>query len=180
MSPEQTLALKTDIIAKALPGQPLESLVAGNDWQNVAAYYNADSATYVWMPDASRSKIVSAIVAKNLTQADLPDGTVIYTNRVLVCQSRQMNLDFLLPPTVDTLPGNDLGFRQSLQDALIDVPAGPGGALLDAGWVAVRNVLRRLGTRFEVMFSVAEGVANESAVYGQRLDGNACYMAYTS
>ena len=72
------------------------------------------------------------------------------------------------------------GFRQGLQDALQNVPAGVAGALLDGGWVAVRNVLKRLGTRFEVMFSTVEGVASQSSVYGQRVDGNDCYSAYTS
>lgn len=180
MTPEQVTALKADIIAKSAAGQPLETLVAIGDWQNVAAYYNAASAVDVWRPDAPRAAICGAIVWKNLTQIDAPDATALYTNRVLACQSRQMNLDILLPPTVDTLPGDQLGFRQGLQDALQNVPAGVAGALLDGGWVAVRNVLKRLGTRFEVMFSAAEGVANKSTAYGQRVDGNDCYSAYIS
>lgn len=180
MTPAQQLALKTDIIAKAAAGQPLEALVAGNDWQGVAAYYNGGGITKLWMPDAPRAKVTSAIVWKNLTQVDVPDATAIYTNRVLACQSRQMNLDILLPPTVDTLPGDQIGFRQGLQDALVDVPAGVGGALLDAGWVAVRNALQRFGTRFEAMFSAAEGAASKSSAYGQMVDGNDCYQAYAS
>ena len=180
MTPEQVTALKADIIAKSAAGQPLETLVAIGDWQNVAAYYNAASAVDVWRPDAPRAAICGAIVWKNLTQIDAPDATALYTNRVLACQSRQMNLDIMLPPTVDTLPGDQLGFRQGLQDALQNVPAGVAGALLDGGWVAVRNVLKRLGTRFEVMFSAAEGVANKSTAYGQRVDGNDCYSAYIS
>lgn len=180
MTPEQVTALKADIIAKSAAGQPLETLVAIGDWQNVAAYYNAASAVDVWRPDAPRAAICGAIVWKNLTQIDAPDATVLFTNRVLACQSRQMNLDILLPPTVDTLPGDQLGFRQGLQDALQNVPAGVAGALLDGGWVAVRNVLKRLGTRFEVLFSAVEGVARKSSVYGQRVDGNDCYSAYVS
>lgn len=180
MTPDQVTALKADIIAKSAAGQPLETLVAIGDWQNVAAYYNSASAVDVWRPDAPRAAICGAIVWKNLTQIDAPDATALYTNRVLACQSRQMNLDILLPPTVDTLPGDQLGFRQGLQDALQNVPAGVAGALLDGGWVAVRNVLKRPGTRFEVMFSTVEGVASKSSVYGQRVDGNDCYSAYVS
>lgn len=181
MTPAQQATLKADIIAKSQPGQPLEAMVAINDWQNVAAYYNTEnSPTNVWRPDAPKSKVFGAIVWKNLTQVDAPDATVTYTNRVLACQSRQMNLDILLPPTADTLPGDEVGFRQGLQDALTDIPAGAGGALLAGGWGAVQNVLRRHGTPFEVMFSTVDGNANKSAVYGQRLDGNACMVAYLS
>ena len=181
MTPAQQATLKADIIAKSQSGQPLEAMVAINDWQNVAAYYNTEnSPTNVWRPDAPKSKVFGAIVWKNLTQVDTPDATAIYTNRVLASQSRQMNLDILLPPTAETLPGDEVGFRQGLQDALTDIPAGVGGALLAGGWRAVQNVLRRPGTPFEVMFSTVDGNANKSAVYGQRLDGNACYQAYAS
>ena len=181
MTPEQQTALRIDIIAKALPGQPLEALLAARDWQNIAAYYNAEnSPTNVWRPDAPKSKVFGAIVWKNLTQADAPDATAIYTNRVLASQSRQMNLDILLPPTADTLPGDEVGFRQGLQDALTDIPAGVGGALLGGGWGAVQNVLRRPGTPFEVMFSTVDGNANKSAVYGQRIDGIDCNRALVS
>ena len=180
MTPEQTMALKNNIIAKSAAGQPLEALVAGGDWQNVAAYYNADSATKLWRPDAPRAKVFGAIIWKNLTQADAPDGTALFTNRALACQSLQINLQIMLPPTSDTLPGDEIGFRQGLQDALSAVPAGVGGAVLDAGWVPVRNALQRLGTRFEALFATPEGAASKSSVYGQRIDGNDCYQAYVS
>lgn len=181
MTPAQQATLKADIIAKSQSGQPLEAMVAINDWQNVAAYYNTEnSPTNVWRPDAPKSKVFGAIVWKNLTQADEPDATAIYTNRVLASQSRQMNLDILLPPTADTLPGDQAGYRQGLQDALTNIPAGVGGALLGGGWAAVQNVLRRPGTPFEVMFSTIDGNASKSEVYGQRLDGNDCMVAYLS
>lgn len=176
----QVATLKSDIVAKSQAGQPLELLVAGGDWQNVAAYYNTDSATKLWRPDAPRSKVFGAIIWKNLTQADAPDGTTVYTNRALACQSRQINLQIMLPPTADTLPGDELGFRQGLQDALVDVPAGVGGALLDAGWTPVRNALQRFATHFEALFIAPEGVANKSTAYGQRVDGNDCYQVYVS
>ena len=38
MTPAQKATLKADIIAKSQSGQPLETLVALSDWQNVAAY----------------------------------------------------------------------------------------------------------------------------------------------
>lgn len=184
MTPEQQATLKADIIAKSQVGQPLWDLMypaQGNtNWPGIADYYNSPSATNVWRPDAPRTAIMGAIVWKNLTQADTPDATTIYTNRVLASQSRQMNLDIMLPPTADTLPGDQVGFRQGLQDALTDVPAGVGGAPLAAGWGAVQNALRRPGTWFEVMFSKVDGNANKSSVYGQRIDANVCTAAYFS
>lgn len=176
----QVATFKSDIVANSGPGQPLEALVAAGDWQNIAAYYNADSDTKLWRPDAPRSKVFGAIVWKNLTQADAPDGTAIFTNRALVCQSMQINLQIMLPPTADTLPGDEIGFRQGLQDALSAVPAGVNGAILDAGWVPVRNALQRFGTRLEVLFSTVEGAARKSTAYGQRVDGNDCYQVFNS
>ena len=67
MTPAQQATLKADIIAKSQSGQPLEAMVAINDWQNVAAYYNTEnSPTNVWRPDAPKSKVFGAIVWKNL------------------------------------------------------------------------------------------------------------------
>ena len=189
MTPEQKTILQADIIAKSAAGQPLETLVAIGDWQNVAAYYNADSATNVWMPDASRDNVFGAVQWKKLTVSDAPptgaasitDGSAAnYTNRVLQCQGFQMNLQVMLPPGATTLPGDQLEYRQGLQDALSAVPSGPAGATQNAGWAAVQNALRRPGTRFEILFSAVAGNANKSTAYGQRVDGNDCYVAYTS
>lgn len=176
----QKSTLKDDIFAKSAQGQPLQSLVAGNDWQEVAKYYNAASATNVWRPDVQRKDVFGAIAWKFLTLQGAPDGTQAYANRVLACQSMQMNVDLLLGKGGESLPGDSASYRQGWQDALSAVPSGAGGAAQDAGWPAVRDVLRRPGTRFEVLFSVVEGAANKSTAFGQIVDGNDCLSAYTS
>ena len=189
MTPAQIAPFKADIIAKSAAGQPLQAMVSGNDWQGVAAWYNADSATNIWRPDAPRDAVFGAVVWKNMTVSDAPpsgatsvtDGSAQhYANRCLQCQGFQINVQTMVPPGVSALPGDQSGYRQGLQDALSAIPSGVGGAAQDAGWIAVRNVLRRLGTRFEVLFSASEGQANKSTAYGQRVDGNDCYSAYIS
>ena len=191
LTPAQIATLKADINAKSASGQILQALVAGNDWQGVAGYYNNPTAspTNVWRPDAPRDALFGAIVWKNLTVSDAPptgatsvtDGLALnFHSRCMQCQGFQMNLQIMLPPGATTLPGDQPSYRQGLQDALSAVPSGAGGTTQSAGWAAVQNVLRRPGTAFEVLFSSVDGGANKSTVYGVRVDGNDCYTAYAS
>lgn len=179
MTPAQLTALKADMLGAS--NVALSAVIAGNDWQAVAAYYNAASVTNVWRPDAAADQIKGAINWANLTPSDTADGTQAYTNRALACQGKQFNLQLMLgQQTGGTCPGDLAPFRSGLQDALQNIPSGAGGALLGGGWTAVQNILRRPGSRLEVLFSVVDGNANRSMVYGQSMNGNDCFVAYTT
>ena len=163
--------------------------MAGNDWQGVAAYYNATSATKVWRPDAPKADVAGAVDWKNTTVSEAPptgpasvtDGTAHnYANRCLQCQGFAMTITNMLLLFGATVPGDQSKVRQGFQDALSAIPSGTNGAVQDAGWTAVRLALTRLGTRLEILFSSADGFANKSTLYGTTVDGNDCYLAFTS
>ena len=120
-----------------------------------------------------------AILWANFTPLDTPDGTQLWTNRALCCQGKQFNIQLMLQGR-STIPGDKPGFRTGLQDALTALPSGASGANKTGGWTAVQLVLQRLATRFENLFTTVDGVSKVSSVYGQRVDGNDCYLAYTT
>ena len=179
LTTQQMATLKADMFGAS--NGALATLIANSDWQNVAAYYNAASITNVWRPDASVDAIKGAITWANLTPADAPDGSQVWLNRAMACQGKQFNLQLILgQQSGGTVPADVATFRAGLQDALQNIPAGAGGVTVSGGWSNVINVLRRPGTRFEVLFSSTDGAANKTTVYGQQVTGNDCYEAYTS
>jgi hypothetical protein len=122
----------------------------------------ANPAWYVWKVSSSADDIYDAITWANMTPADAPDGTALYTNRALLCQAKQINLQILLQGK-QTLLTSKLKIRQALTDALQNVPAGAGGALLDAGWAAVKQTLYRQATTVEKLLSSGTGTTGVPA-----------------
>lgn len=139
----------------------------GDGPYNIAIELNkpASPEWYVWKSNASVDDIYDAITWASLTPADAPDGTAIYTNRALICQTKQMNLQMLLQGK-QQLNATKLKIRQALTDALQNVPAGAGGALLDAGWLPVKNTLYRRANRVEQILSTGTGTAGQPATMG--------------
>lgn len=130
----------------------------------IAAAYNAPAnpAFYVWKTNAATADIYDAITWASLTPADMPDGTALYTNRALQCQAKQINLQIMLQGQ-QQINAAKLKVRQGLTDALQNVPAGAGGALLDAGWTTVKQALYRPATRLEKLFAVGTGTTGVPA-----------------
>jgi hypothetical protein len=160
----QLALVKAAIIADgALNSQPTNS---DGDYA-IAEALNALSnpAWYVWKTNASTDDIYDAITWASLTPADAPDGTAIYTNRALLCQAKQLNLQILLQGK-QSLNASKLKIRQALTDAVQNVPAGVGGALLDAGWTAVKQALYRQATRIEQILSTGTGTTGVPATLG--------------
>lgn len=177
MTPAQQITIKADMLGAS--NAALSAWIIGNDWQRVAEYYNSDSATNVWRPDAPVDPIKGAVLWANLTPAEAPDGTTSWTNRALACQGKQFNLQLMLgQQSGGTVPGDLPSFRTGLQDALTNIPSGVAGAIMGGGWATVQTFLRRAGTRFEALFSTVDGAANKSAVYGQRVSAPDVYDAY--
>lgn len=152
LTPAQLSTLK----ALALANQPAVDLIAiGNDVA-LAEWFNTQTTTYVWRTAVPADEVFDAIMWANLTPVDAPDGTAEYTNRVLLCQAKQINLQIILQGR-ERIAGNKASLRNGLSDALLNVPSGAGGATQSAGWAGVKSALSRFATRAEAAFSVGLG-----------------------
>lgn len=151
--------LKAFLLAETDP-QLVEWRDTGNNG-GMALWLNeiATPAFIVWRSSVPTSEIFAAITFSSMTPVDTPDSTATYTNRALMCQAKQINLQTMLIGR-DTLPTNKATIRAALQDALTNVPAGAGGTTLDAGWLGagkVRLTIQRTVTRAERIFATGTG-----------------------
>lgn len=150
----QLATLKADILASPdMSGQPMTS---GGAYA-IATLYNVPGATDVWRTDAPVSAIYDAITWTNFTPVDAADNTATFTNRALVIQTKQMNLQNILQGRT-TVDGSKANLRAGLRDAVIQLPAGAAGALVVAGGASgatVMTALVRKATRFEALFASA-------------------------
>lgn len=94
----------------------------------------------VWRTDAKVSDIADAINWALYTPADAADTTTIYTNRALLAQTKQMNLQLMLQGRT-TLDCSKANIRAGLRDAVIQVPTGVGGAPTAPGGASGATVL---------------------------------------
>lgn len=126
--------------------------------QELADWFNQSTAYVVWRSSTPASEVFDAINWASLTPADAPDGTAAYTNRALACQGKQFNIQ-LLTMGREQIASNKINVRNGIKDALQSVPAGAGGALLDAGWVAVKTAMTRIATRAEQLWATGTGTS---------------------
>lgn len=151
LTPAQLATLKADILAdgtlNAKPDTPDGNI-------EVAAAYNALAAGpfTVWASTTPTSTVFDAIIWASLTPTDAADGTALWTNRNLMCQSKQMNVQTMLVGR-ESISSGKANIRAGLQDALTNVPSGASGANLAAGWTAVRDGMKRSATRGEKLFA---------------------------
>lgn len=157
MTPEQLQTFKAAIHAETDP--TFAALRQSNETGQMAAWYNIDTAFQVWKSTTDAGSLFDAITWKSLTPADAADGTALFTNRALACQAKQINLQIILQGQSSIATGK-LSLRQGLSDALLDVPAGVNGALLDAGWLGagkVKATIQRPCNRVERIFATGTG-----------------------
>jgi len=133
----------------------------------MADWYNAASspAFYVYRSSTATAAIFAAVTWANLTPADTPDGTATYTNRALLCQAKQMNLQILLQGRT-TIDSSDATIRGGLQDALTAVPSGANGASQNAGAGAVKAAMTRQTTKGERLFATGTGTTGSPGALG--------------
>lgn len=160
----QQATLKADILARlstdfaGYTGEYMDSQIA--DWYNIE-----DAGAFkVWRTNVNTDEIFNAITWANFTPVDTPDGTNLHLDRSMACQGKQFNLQTLLMGRQSINPMQTI--RSGLQDALQNIPAGTGGALLGAGWAAVKVVLTRNATRIEKLLAVGAGTAATPATLG--------------
>lgn len=164
MTPAQKATVRADILAKQASGQPLFGVV---NEAAIAAYYNAQAAPtfYAWRTSTQAADIGNAIVWSALTPVDTPDGTAIYTNRALLCQAKQINIQTLIQGR-DSIASNKSNIRAGLQDALSFIPSGVGGAATGGGWNAVKSAMTRTTSVLEKLFATGTGTAVSPADLG--------------
>jgi hypothetical protein len=152
MTPAQYTTLKS--LADA--DQTASALIAQGNDIGLADWMNAPTSQYIWRQYTPADDVFDAIVWANLTPIDAPDGTALWTNRALLCQAKQINLQIMLQgkERVATAKPN---IRNSLSDALLNVPSGASGATQSAGWAAVKSVISRIGTRAEMALATGAG-----------------------
>jgi hypothetical protein len=150
LSTAQKQALKADIAADPTLGQLAHT---SDSAFAIAALYNLPASPdfFVWQTAAPTRDIFDAITWANYTPADAADNTVTFSNRLLVIQTKQMNLQNMLVGR-DSVDASKANVRLGLRDAVINLPAGASGANVSAGGASgatVMNALTRKATRLE-------------------------------
>jgi hypothetical protein len=152
MTPAQLAALKADILSDpAFTGLPANLDGA----YEISAAYAVVVAVDVWRTDANVAAIYDAIDWTKYTPTDAPDGSAIYTNRVLAVQTKQINLQNMLQGR-QTVDASLAHIRSGLRDAVIALPTGAGGAATSAGGpsgATVVSALTRKANRGEALFA---------------------------
>lgn len=155
MTPAQLLTLKAAIQAETDP--VFVDYRTQGATGHMVDWLNGLSSFVVWRGTTPTGEIANAIAWANFTPLDAPDGTALWTNRALACQGKQFNVQNLLLAAQGALASGLVNVRQGLQDSLTNIPAGASGALLSAGWTAVRTTLQRAATRGEKVFATGAG-----------------------
>lgn len=160
LTPAQNAVIKADILA-----QPdLQNIPNNTDGAiDIAKAYNLPAVPElkVWATNAKVNDISNAIDWSKFTPTDVPDGNAITTNRLLVIQTKQINLQNLLQGRV-TVDASKPNIRAGLRDAVIALPAGVAGANVSAGGasgVDVLNACLRSATRLEKLLSLGPAPA---------------------
>lgn len=154
LTPAQLVALRADILADGVLNQ-----IPRNDdgFIAIAAAYNALASPdfLVWGTNVPVSAILDAITWSAYTPNDTPDATVTFTNRALVVQTKQMNLQTMLQGR-QSIDASKANIRAGLRDAVVAIPAGAAGASVVAGGASGATVLAactRKATRAEKFFN---------------------------
>lgn len=168
MTPAQKAILQADILAKQQAGQPFEG-VTNED--TMAVYYNVMTGVTAWRTDMPTKLARSFITLSSYTPNDAADGTAIYTNRLLIAQAKQINLQ-LMTQGVDTLDMSLPQARNDLRDAVIQLPTGTAGAMVSASGASGANVLNactRDTNRVEVLFAAASKGSDQTGTVTARV-----------
>lgn len=159
MTPAQYTTLKS--LADA--DQTASALIAQGNDIGLADWMNAPTSQYIWRQYTPADDVFDAIVWANLTPIDAPDGTALWTNRALLCQAKQINLQIMLQGK-ERIATAKATTRAGLSDALLNVPSGASGATQSAGWATVKSVISRIGTRAEMALAPGAGTQGSPSV----------------
>ena len=170
MTPEQRLTVKNDILAKQQSGQPLFGVTLESV---IAAHYNTLTATKGWRTEVPTKAVRAAITFSSYTPNDAADNTATFTNRALLAQTKQINLQIMLQG-LETIDASLPQARADLRDAVIQLPTGAAGAMVSAGGVSGVNVLTactRLATVAELLLAAASQGSDTTGTVTARVFG---------
>jgi hypothetical protein len=165
MTPAQLTTLKAAVLASQ--GAAIQSATATRNDTELARLLNLPSTFVVWRIDTPTVELIGAVKLANYTPIDAPDGTLLYANRCDVCALKRDNLRMLFQREYITT--QKLSTRQDLTDALTLVPAGAGGAAIDAGWLGagkVKETISRFATVAENAFTSGTGTVGQPGNLG--------------
>lgn len=136
LTPAQAATLKTDIQSQG----SLTTAVAAADWFTVAAFYNAASATQMWIPNLPVSVVLAA------------------TNwAAFALKTVQVQNTYLAMTSTDVMDATNANIRAGFQAVF------SGGDL-----TALSNIAQRAATRLEALFG-AGGPPIVSTLFGYTL-----------
>lgn len=136
----------------------------------IQAWYNTSGTYIVWSTVTPTVVLFDAVIWANMTPTDIPDGTALWANRSHQCQGKQFNLQTMLTGR-EFLGTGRANIRAGLQDALTQLPSGVSGALVGAGWPAVRTAMQRPATKVEAIFATGVGAGTAATPGVLVLDG---------
>jgi len=144
----QIQTLKTFILADPTMGPMADPSV--NNYQGIADILNADAAGpfLVWRTTTPIDTIRNAIDWAKMTPAQAPSAAVDQTNRFLIAQAKQINLNTLLTGST-AIPSNLANIRAAFQDCLTALPTKADGTNQPAGWLAVQAAMQRNARLYE-------------------------------
>ena len=154
MTESELIALKAALLADT--DQAVIDAVAIGNATEIVRLYNLPSETIVWRTSVPVPEVFDAIVWANMTPASVPDGTALWTNRNLQCQSKQLALQTILMGR-EQINATKANIRAGLQDALTAIPSKSDGSNQAAGWLAVVPVLKRAATKAEAVYVTGTG-----------------------
>lgn len=164
----QLQTLKTELTTDPT-GQGYPAMIAAGTFSPIVDSLNGYPTPdfMVWRTDTPVTDISDATDWAKFTPVDAPDLTAIFTNRALVIQTKQMNLQTMLlmggrSGTLDTSKAN---IRAGLRDAVIQLPAGASGAAVTAGGVSGATVLAactRKARRIEKVLSTGNATTGST------------------
>lgn len=152
----QMATVKADILAN----NDLNSQPNNQDGAfEIARLYNliASPDFLVWRTEAPTADIFDAITWANFTPDDAADNTVTFTNRAMLIQTKQMNLQNMLIGR-GAIDASKVNVRTGLRDAVIALPSGTGGAAKTAGGasgITVMTACVRKATRLEKLLATS-------------------------
>ena len=155
-----TTAQQTTLRNAVIADHSFDSLPHNSDGASaLAVAFNLPdvSNTQVWNSATPTDSIFNSLTWANYTPNDAADATVTYTNRVLLAQTKQMNLQNILVGR-QTVNMVNVQTRAGLRDAVINLPTGTGGANVQVGGASGVNALTAcvrptLATRAEKLLS---------------------------
>lgn len=149
----QLVTLKADILANA-DTNTIPMGVAGD--VIIRDLYNTITTTDVWQTAASVNAIYDAIDFTKYTPVDAAAENNIGIQRLLIIQTKQMNLQNMLQGR-DYVDASKSNIRNGIKDATTQLPAGSSGANVAAGGAGGATVLAamiRKANRIEKLFAV--------------------------